>query len=167
MSTRDDWYQDKYDPSGSGTVFVFNSFYDTLEKLGIRSSMVALPGEDLERYVGYAGQICRGGGKMYANFVEWDTRRYKRWQKMFKHISSPVKHRIRLVAGSVLAHDALFRCRVHDIGIGAGPGKVLSIAQAMLYDQMRVTTNHNKWKVQILDMSFRGVPPRELGCSLQ
>lgn len=159
-------YQDKYDPNCGGTQFVFNQFYQMLEMLGVRSHLVALPGEDLDRYIAYAGMICKGPAAK-ASFVELDSKRFERWKKALAASTSPNKRKIRLLAGDVLAYSKLRNHRVQDLGIGCGFGDLLALAALMLRTQSRVSNSYGKWKVQILDMCLRGNHAREIGCDLQ
>ena len=148
-------YHEKYDHKNSGTVFVFDTMYAKLYKMGVKSNLIACCGEDAERYIKYAQMICTPRARSF--FVELEKERYDR-------ISAAVKEKDRITAihGDVFQYDknSLYpmttSARVEDLGLGIGIRELIYQAMPRLFYQKK-TCHQYHWKAQILDGAIRQV----------
>lgn len=154
-------YHEKYDPNNVGTTYVFDKFYEILEKTyKIRSNMIACCGENVERYIKYAKKICKYSTQAF--FIENDRERYERINSAVHGINN-----INTMLGNVFSYvenpsyNMNNPCRVQDIGIGIGNKELIEKAISLIGSQNRgCTQTENKsglrqWKAQILDGAIR------------
>lgn len=121
-----DPYCEKYDHTNEGTVYVFEQFYKILAKDGFISNVVAVCGEDLDRYIKQVWPIV-SKRQARAFFIEDNHDRYLRLKTRLAEYTDPnIQKRIRVIKGDIAQYlknkkVGLKRpARIEDIGIGTG-----------------------------------------------
>ena len=158
-------FQERYDPANPGLKYIFNSFYSIINSKPLHGNMLAVPGEDIERYIEYAYPIvtsCKGK----AIFIENYMPRYKRLRKIMDSKSSYIRKKMKLVYGNAECYEMYTSTpksvRLEDLGIGLGLKYILRLGAFRLMKQFSSCRNQDLWKAQILSGSTRGVPHNEI-----
>jgi len=149
---------DRFDCMGSGTRYVFNKIYSIMRDSGIKSPMIATPGQGFERYKKYVDMLspkkCK---KLISVFMEIDKKRFKDIKK-----GTDGYHGIETYLFDVFHYIVKMKkyFRIQDISIGKGIITTIADATSMLRKQYEHLRYNTRWKAQVY--SFNG---RSKDCS--
>jgi len=143
---------DRFDCMGSGTRYVFNKIYSIMKGTGIKSPMIATPGQGFERYIKYVNMLgpksCK---KTVSVFMEIDKKRFKDMKR-----ETDGHHGIRTYLFDAFHYVVKTKryYRIQDFSIGTGLPTTLSHVTSMLRSQYEQFRCRRLWKAQVY--SFNG-----------
>jgi adenylate kinase family enzyme len=149
---------DRFDCMGSGTKYVFNTIFTLMKLIGIKSPMIATPGQGFERYIRYVKMLgpksCK---KNVSVFMEIDKKRFKDMKKETAGYRG-IKTYLFDIFHYVVKTKKYFR--IQDLSIGTGITTTIDHATSMLRRQYEHLNSSRRWKAQVY--SFNG---RNKDCS--
>lgn len=179
MAAVEKGYLHKYDHTNPGTRYVFDRLYNKLASMGLATSMTAVPGRDIERYLGYGAALAKGSSKSILTLMENDADCHRNIMDRLmrpdnKAFIAANNIRVRYMLGDIFTYEKektypfTNQARVEDYGIGIGHRELMAKVAGRLYKQQRTGGNiRDRWKAIITDSAIRQIPKEQLFHSLQ